>query len=245
MRYKVTVSYDGNKFHGWQVQNDVRTVQEDIEKCISIINNKATRIIGSGRTDSKVHAYGQVFHFDSLHKSMNAINWKSALRSLLPYDINVVDVLAIDDQFHARYDAKNKEYRYYINLGDYNIFKRNYNLELNEPLDLEAMRTVAKEFIGTHDFSSFNASGYDEIEDQIRTIYDIMINESHDLLEIKIIGNGFLRYMVRMIIGTLIEVGRNNLDSSYVSEKLLSKEKGSVPYRAAAHALYLYSVEYD
>ena len=116
---------------------------------------------------------------------------------------------------------------------------------MNETLDIQAIQSAAKEFVGTHDFSSFNASGYDEIEDQVRTIYDIMINGSHDLLEIKIIGNGFLRYMVRMIVGTLIEVGRNNLDSTYVSEKLLSKEKGSVPYRAAAHALYLYSVEYD
>lgn len=245
MRYKVKLSYDGSQFHGWQVQNDVRTVQEEIEKCLTKINKTKTRIIGSGRTDAKVHALGQVFHFDSAHESMDAQNWKRALSSLLPEDIRIVDVLAVDDEFHARYDAKSKEYRYYINLGDYNIFERNYCLELNEPLDIEAMREVSKQFIGTHDYSSFNASTYEEIEDQVRTIYDILIDGSHDLLEIKIIGNGFLRYMVRMIVGTLIEVGRNNIDSSFVSDNLKIKEKGSVPYRAPANALYLYSVEYD
>ena len=245
MRYKVTLSYDGSQFHGWQVQNDVRTVQEEIEKCLTKINKIKTRIIGSGRTDAKVHALGQVFHFDSVHESMNADNWKRALRSLLPEDIRIVDVLEVDDEFHARYDAKTKEYRYYINLGDYNIFERNYCLELNEALDIQAMIDVSKLFIGTHDYSSFNASTYEEIEDQVRTIYDILIDGSHDLLEIKIIGNGFLRYMVRMIVGTLIEVGRNNIDSSFVSDNLKIKEKGSVPYRAPANALYLYSVEYD
>lgn len=245
MRYKVTVSYDGSQFHGWQIQNDVRTVQEEIEKCISIINKGASKIVGSGRTDAQVHARGQVFHFDGAHESMNAMNWKKALSSLLPNDILIVDLVEVAEDFHARYDARSKEYRYYINLKEYNIFDRNYVLQVNKALDIELMKQAAKHFIGKHDFTSFNSTGLDEIECQVRTIYDIIINASHEILEIKIIGNGFLRYMVRMIIGTLIEIGQDKIDSSYVLEKLENKEKGSVPYRSAASALYLHSVDYD
>lgn len=245
MRYKATVSYDGSQFHGWQIQDDVRTVQEEIEKCISKINKSSSKIVGSGRTDAQVHARGQVFHFDSLHKSMTAKNWKRALNSLLPDDVLIVEIEKVSDDFHARYDATRKEYRYYINLNEYNIFDRNYVLQINESLDIELMKEAAKHFIGTHDFTSFNSTGLDEIECQVRTIYDILIDASHEILEIKIIGNGFLRYMVRMIIGTLIELGKHKIDSSYISKKLDKKEKGIVPYRSAASALYLHSVEYD
>ena len=245
MRYKVTVGYDGTDFHGWQKQNDVRTVQNEIESCISKINKKETRIFGSGRTDAQVHAIAQVFHFDSDIKSMEADHWKKAMTSLLADDIEIIEVKAVENTFHARFDAKSKEYRYQISQGDYNLFTRNYCFHIPQVLDLDAMRHAAQEFVGTHDFSSFNASGYDEIEDQVRTIYDIIIDGSHESVEIKIIGNGFLRYMVRMIVGTLIEVGKNNLDSSYVVENLKKKEKGIIPYRAPAKALYLYSVDYE
>ena len=244
MKYKVTLRYDGKLFHGWQKQNDVRTVQKEIEQCITKINKQETRIFGSGRTDAEVHALGQVFHFESQIQSMEAENWYKALRALLPEDIEILKVEEVSDSFHARYDAISKEYRYYINPGEYNIFMRDYCLHITEPLDLEVMREAASKFTGTHDFSSFNASGYDEIEDQVRTIYDIIIDGSHDLVEIRIIGNGFLRYMVRMIVGTLIEIGKNTVDSSYVLENLDKKEKGVIPYRVPAHALYLHSVGY-
>ena len=244
MRFKVSVSYDGSEFHGWQKQNHVRSVQEEIEICISKISKKETKIYASGRTDAKVHALNQVFHFDS-EVNMTSDNWEKALQSLLPDDILVNRVEEVDDNFHARYDAKSKEYRYHILQGEQDVFKRNYAYYIGESLDIKTMKHAAAFFIGTHDFSSFNATSYEEISDQVRTVYSIDIYRVDNGIVIKVIGDGFLRYMVRMMVGSLIEIGKHKHEPEFIQDKLNEKTKGIVPYRAPAHALYLYSVRYD
>lgn len=244
MRYKVVVSYDGTNFHGWQRQRNDRTVQEEIEKCISKINKETTTIYGSGRTDASVHAVGQVFHFDSRQK-MNQENWYRAINSLLPKDIIVLNVEKVESDFHARYDAKSKEYRYFINIGKYDIFKRNYYFQTEKSLDVDKMIKAANVFVGTHDFSSFNATSYEEVKNQIRTLESLNFLLEDDILEITLRGTGFLRYMVRMIVGVLYEIGKGNLEIEDVQELLDKKQKGIVTYRMPGHGLYLYSVDYN
>ncbi|CAM3610021.1 tRNA pseudouridine(38-40) synthase TruA [Erysipelothrix urinaevulpis] len=244
MRYKVTVSYDGSQFHGWQIQNEVRTVQEELEKCLSKIVKKQTTIHGSGRTDAKVHASRQVFHFDA-SLNMTCDNWYKALNALCPDDIYIQKVEEVDDDFHARYDVTSKEYCYYVNMGDYDVFNKNYVYQFNHVLDVGQMKEAASYLIGTHDFTSYNATPLDEIENQVRTLYALEITQKDDVLEFKITGTGFLRYMIRMIVGALIECGKHKLNPEDIKEKLELKTKATVPFRAPAEGLYLKRVNYD
>lgn len=244
MRFKVTVAYDGSKYCGWQVQPNGISIQETIEKAISEIQKSPTLITASGRTDARVHAKGQVFHFDSVGK-MTSEQWEKALCAKLPEDIHVRKVEAVEDVFHARYDAKWKNYDYYVNVGEYNPFAKDYVLQYCRPLNVDAMRECAQLFIGRHDFTAFNGNSLSERPNQVRTIYDLCIEEKDELLIFHFYGEGFLRYMVRMLTQTMIEVGKGRVSLEEVERALHEAKKQSAPYNASPVGLYLVKVGYE
>ena len=243
-RYKVIVSYDGTNYNGWQRQNNGIGIQEIIEKLLYKITKEKIEIIGSGRTDKHVHALGQVFHFDTSN-SMTANNFKMALNGLLPNDIYIKDIEEVNCNFHARFSAIKKMYIYKINTENYDPLLYNYTYHQKNKLDIELMEECSKIFIGEKDFSSFCANTFDIHPDQIRTIYDIKFSQINNILEIEFIGNGFLRYMVRMICACLIQVGNHKLSIDKAQEILNEKSKEAFKFNAVANGLYLKGVIYD
>lgn len=243
MRYKVTVAYDGSNYFGWQSQVDVVNIQDVIEEALRIIHKKEVRITGSGRTDRGVHARGQVFHFDT-ELNISEENWVKAFNANLPHDIRVLKVEAVSERFHARYDVVSKQYDYYLNMGEYDLFQRDYVTQVCEKLDVEKMRDAREVFLGTHDFSSFSANSFEETPDQVRTVHSIDITQQGDILRFSFLGNGFMRYMVRMMMGVLIEVGKGKLTKEDVQKILDAHSKTAHRYKAESVGLYLTKVNY-
>lgn len=244
MRIFCVVSYNGTNFVGWQSQQNGRSVQDEIEKVLERIHGKKIRIHGSGRTDGKVHAVGQTFNFDT-DKDLSLSKWKYALNTMLPQDIHIVSCHYVYGDIHAQYSAISKEYHYYLNMGPYDVFQKDLCYQLNRSLDLEKMRSAAKIFVGTHDFTSFNATPLSLQKNQVRTIFSIDIIDSKDLVQFVFKGTGFLRYMVRMIVQTLIEIGLGRLDENKAKEWLEAKDKNVCRYNAKPEGLYLYKVNYN
>ena len=243
MRFKVIVSYDGTSFNGWQKQNDVRTIQQELEDAIAKIEERDVQIVGSGRTDAKVHARAQVFHFDAL-KPLTESDWFRALNGLTSDAIKIESVTRVSEKFHARYDAIEKTYYYLINTGTFDVFSRNYIYQYGQKLAVDKIKEAAELFEGTHDYSSFNATPLDEIPDQVRTIKKITIDQEGDLVTIGITGDGFLRYMVRIIVGSLIAVSEEKLTTETIALYLSKPRKAVIPYKAPAHGLSLMKVNY-
>jgi tRNA pseudouridine38-40 synthase len=243
-RIKCLVSYDGSGFSGYQVQPNKRTIQGEIEKVLSKIHKGSfVRIIGSGRTDSGVHANGQVFHFDS-PLNISEIKWPTVLNSLLSSDISILSAEEVDVDFHARFSVKKKEYRYKINLQTVrNPFTRHQAFHYPYPLNLEEMKKAAHALIGEHDFTSFCSSKTD-VEDKIRTIYSISFHFDEENLIISYEGNGFLYNMVRIITGTLLEVGREKITPENVAGILHAKDRTKAGKTAPPEGLYLWKVTY-
>ena len=172
------INYDGSNFNGFQRQKDYRSVEQEVEKVLEIINKNKIRIIGAGRTDKGVHALGQVFHFDC-DLNITGERLKKAMNSLLPMDIYIKGVKAVDEEFHARYSSKSKLYRYRINVGEYNPIEANYVYQFNRKLDLDKMKKASKLFLGEHDF--YNFCGYQELIDKnfIRRITSLEITQTN------------------------------------------------------------------
>lgn len=241
MRYLITFSYDGSNFSGYQKQNEKRTVQNEIENKLSKILNKETKISGSGRTDSKVHALNQKAHFDTSNK-MPKEKIMYALNKLLERDIYIKNIETVEENFHARLSIKKKTYQYLINTKEYNVFQRNYVYQLNQNLNIEKMKDGALYLIGEHDFTSFSKTDLTK-EDMIRTIYEVAFEEKENLT-ITITGNGFLRYMVRNIVGALIDIGLEKEKPIYIKELLNKKDRRFGSKTASPVGLYLKDVNY-
>lgn len=242
MRVKCIVSYDGSKFHGFQVQDKERTVQGEIQKALKKINEKDVIIHASGRTDAKVHAVHQVFHFDT-DKNLPSQQWKRAINHFMPNDIYIVDACYVDETFHSRYTAIKKEYRYYLSTKEYNPFETNYIYQYGRPLDVELMREAAQIFIGEHNFASFCT--YDQYGNTIRTLYEIKIEENNGIVSLIFVGNGFRRYMVRHLVGGLIQVGAGRISKEILLEMLESCGKKKCLFKAKPQGLYLQEVYYE
>jgi len=243
MRYLIRFSYDGTGFCGFQKQEGLRSVQEELEKAVSYINGqKFTKITGSGRTDRGVHALNQTAHFD-IDVNITLYKLKCALNSLLPEDIHVNSVEKQDDEFHARYMTKSKTYKYLLNIGEYDPIKRHYIHQYNKPLDIEKMNVAIKDFIGEHDFKSF-VSPEAELTNYVRTIYDAAIIVNGDILEFYFTGTGFMKYQVRNMVGTLIKIGSGKLDKTIIKEIFSDESKAKHVYTAKAEGLYLVEVKY-
>ncbi len=243
MRYRIDFSYDGTNFNGYQLQPNLRTVQNELEKAVSYLNRQTyTSVQSSGRTDRGVHALNQVAHFDlEIDTTLDKI--KRGLNSNLPEDIHVIKVSKISDDFHARFSAKKKEYVYKINVGEYNPMERNYVYQYNRPLDINKMKEAIKYFEGTHDFTSF-VSSEDERENKVRTIIKTDIKEKKDIIEISFQADGFMKYQVRNMVGLLIAIGNNKKDVSDVEKIIEAKDRTKSVKTAAAEGLYLKKVWY-
>ena len=242
MRYKAKVSYDGTDFNGWQIQPEGRTVQKAVQDALFKLCQTEIPVTAAGRTDAGVHALGQIFHFDC-DKQFKDI--KTAINSQLPEDVRIIECEPVDDEFHSRYDAKWKYYSYMVNTGEYNPLQRNYVYQLGEELDVEAMRDASYLFLGKHDFTSFNATKKDEMENQVRTIDQLDISEHNNVVSFDFVGDGFLRHMIRMMVGTLIEVGRGRITEEEVKNMLEACDKDAVHYNAPACGLYLVQISYE
>ncbi len=242
-RFKVVVAYDGHNYAGWQRQNNALGIQQVIEDILSEKTNRKVEIVSSGRTDALVHAYAQVFHFDT-DFYIDETAYFRILNSFLPKDIRVKSVEEVNSNFHARFSAKSKVYIYKINLTEYNPFLANYAYQPKKVINIDLAKKVSQIFIGKHDFSSFCNNGFDTHPNQVREIYRIDFSIKDDVLEIEYEGNGFLRYMVRMLTATIVQValGRINIDD--VQKMLDMKNKEACKYNIDACGLYLKEVKY-
>lgn len=240
MRYFMRFSYNGSKFNGFQKQVDKRTVQGDLESVLSKIFNENIRVVASGRTDAGVHAYNQCLHFDS-SKEVDFDKLKFSLNSLL-HNIYVKELYSVPDDFHARYDCTKKEYIYKINVGEFDPIYEEYIYQYNKSLDIEKMKDACMYLIGEHDFRSFTSLDYEK--NCVRTIYSIDISIENDIIYIDFVGNGFLKYMVRNMVGLLIEVGSNNRNVEDVKKILDSMARKEAGICAPSMGLYLANVYY-
>lgn len=244
-RLKCIISYDGTQFSGYQIQPGKRTVQGEIQKTLTKLNKGVNiRVSASGRTDAGVHARGQVIHFDT-SLEIEPARWKIALNSLLPDDIAVSSAEIVHQDFHARFDAAGKEYRYFLLLSKHrDPFQRNYAYQYSLELNYDAMREASKHLLGTHDFTSF-CSAKTEVEDRIRTLKEIDFSEENGMLVFRFVGNGFLYNMVRILVGTLLEVGNGRRAADTMQALLASKDRTLAGKTAPGHGLYLWQVFYD
>lgn len=242
MRYKITFSYDGSQFHGFQKQKGKRTVQEEIEKVLSNVNDAPVKITGAGRTDSGVNALGQVAHFD-FDKKITLYKLKSALNSYLPNDIYVRKIEEATSDFHARYMVKSKTYEYKISTLEYNPIHRNQVYQYCKELNVDKMKEAVKYFIGLHDFTSF-ASAQDKRDNKVREITDANITFKDGVITITFKGKGFLKYQVRNMVGILIKIGEGKYEPSSIKRILEQKDRTKASINAPAEGLTLVKIEY-
>lgn len=242
-RYLINFSYDGSNYNGYQKQKGLNTIQGKIEEALKKINNsKETKIHSSGRTDAHVHAINQYGHTD-IDVNITEYKLKCALNSLLPDDIYVKSALKVDDNFHARYMVLSKEYMYKLNMGDFNPIERNYIFQFCKKLNVDKMREAINNFIGEHDFTTFS-SNQDRKENNTRNIFKASIEQIDNYLIISFKGSGFLKYMVRIMIGALIMVGEEKIKPSDIKSMFDAKDKSLVKITANPEGLYLKNVEY-
>lgn len=244
MIVKCVVSYDGSNYAGWQKQENALGIQEVIESVLEKIVHEKITIVASGRTDAGVHALGQVFHFETT-KTIPAIQYERALNALLPKDIRILSSKEEKDDFHARFSAVAKRYDYFCSYDIKNPFLYKYRNYLAKELDLKSMQCASKVLLGEHDFTSFASSKIDSRKPRVKCISNIEIfnegNDVHFIFE----GNGFLRYQVRMMVGTLIAVGQHKIDVEDVEWILHQKDKHACRYNAPSCGLYLVEVKYN
>ena len=243
MRYKVILAYDGRNYAGFQSQKNATAIQDIVEGAIERVFSEKIRINMSSRTDAGVHAYGQVFHFDT-DKEKDEGKLKFSLNSLLPDDIHVVEVKKVSRDFHARYSVKKKTYEYLINLGEYDVFLKGRAFQCFYKLDVDLMKEGAKLFLGEHDFSSFNTSSLKEYPNQVRNITEFSITRKKDILKIRVTSSGFLRNMVRIMVGTLIDLGRGKKSLDDIKDMLEHPCKSTRRYNADPNGLYLVKIFY-
>lgn len=240
---KLTLEYDGTNYCGWQKQPNASSIQETLEEAILKITGENVKLIGSGRTDSRVHALGQVANFKT-HSKIPANRYIKALNSMLPFDIAVKDSIEVDLDFHARFNAIGKEYKYIIyNNKVRSPLKRNYSYFVDYDLDIANMKKSLDSFLGTHDFSGFMSSG-SSIKSTVRTISCVEFIEKEGLIELNIMGNGFLYNMVRIIVGTLVDIGIGKIDSNSISDIIDSRDRKRAGHTAPPEGLYLSKVFY-
>lgn len=242
-RYKLTLKYDGSNYMGFQIQNALPTIELELNKAFMNLLHEEIKIYPSGRTDRGVHAIGQVIHVD-IKQNIPEYGLKKGLNAFLPADIYIQDAQIVADSFHARFSALWKEYRYYINGKDYNPLTCKYCPYIPN-LDVEFMRNVATLFLGTHDFKAFASASIDPRKSTIKTIYQIHILEKDGYLEFRFLGNGFLKYQIRRMMGILVEAGKHRYTKDQVFKIFQSLDPKESKYILDGCGLYLYHVEYD
>ena len=245
MNYKLLLQYDGTDFHGWQIQEGRRTVQGELTQALSLIDGRSVNVHGSGRTDAGVHAEGQVASVE-IQREITATKLRAAVNGNIGRDVRVLSCEAARDDFHARYSAIEKTYVYRIVNGPViSPFWWRYAHHDARQLDRERMKDVGQLFCGEHDWTAFSAAQSD-VEDRVRTVTRIEIRERPDsLIEIHVSANGFLRYMVRAMAGTLMAVGRGELERDAIVAALETGTRPTAAVTAPACGLTLLSVRYE
>ncbi len=240
---KLLIEYEGTNYSGWQRQDGVKTIQECLETAIKKQINEDVKLIGSGRTDKGVHALGQVANFRT-NSTIPGDRYKLLLKYHLPYDITILDSEEVDLNFHSRYDATRKIYKYLVFNGKLpRAIYRNFSYHMPYKLDLDRMKKASAYLIGEHDFSSFMVAGT-EVYTPIRTIYNIDIKTREDFIEFYIDGNSFLRNMIRIIVGTLVNIGRGKIEIDQMPEIISSRDRKKAGPTAPAQGLFLEKVFY-
>ena len=240
---KIEISYDGTAYSGFQIQPNARTIQQELEKAIYQLTNEEIKIIGSGRTDAGVHAKRQVCNFKTT-SSIPIDRWKLALNSVLPEDIVVNHAEEVSDNFHSRFGVKEKTYRYTVdNALIPDVFSRNTAWHIPYSLDIAKMQEASRFFLGEHDYSAY-ASTKTEVIDKQREIYHFNIWSEGQFIYFQVTGNGFLYNMVRIMVGTLVEIGSNKRDQQAIPDLLLSKSRIKAGITAPAKGLMLWNVKY-
>lgn len=241
---RMTIQYDGTKYDGWQRQgNTENTIQEKIETVISRITGEEIELNGSGRTDAGVHALGQVANFKTDREYDEEYMLKEINR-YLPKDIRLLDLKKEDIRFHSRLNAKRKTYIYRIDNTDFgSVFDRRYAMRFNERLDVKAMKEAAAFYVGEHDFKSF-CTKKSMKKSTVRRIYSVDITKNNGIIEIIYCGNGFLYNMVRILTGTLIDVGRGRIKPWDIADIIEARDRGRAGFTAEPEGLFLKSVEY-
>jgi len=243
-RYRLDISYDGTAYAGWQVQPNGVTIQEKLEAALRKISGEKVRIHGSGRTDQGVHARRQVAHVD-LAKERPAQSLAKSLNAVLPADIRVLAARRASSQFHARYSAVGKEYRYFIwNDPVVPPFLRNYRTVVRDPLDIDAMRRAARYLTGKHDFGAFAASPNKKVESSVRTLKELKVDKRGKEVVIVAKADGFLYKMVRSLAGHLMRVGEGAVPASETPRILSSRRRTARVQTAPPEGLFLWRVQY-
>lgn len=244
MRYVIKFSYDGTLFSGYQLQPNKRTVQGCLEEALQKINNgKYSSVVATGRTDKGVHALEQYAHLD-VDVNITPYKLKRAFNSHLPDDIHVIETYEVDNDFCVRYQVISKKYEYHLNMGEYNPMRRNYCYQHNYALDIDKMKEAISYFVGVHDFRAFVTENVLK-ENCVREIFEASIEHDSFYPEeiiFTFVGNGFMRYQVRNMVGILMKVGTGKIAPSVVKEILDSKIRGKHGSRAPAEGLYLKEV---
>jgi tRNA pseudouridine38-40 synthase len=242
--FKINIEYDGSRYCGWQRQNHDPTIQETIEQSLVKMTGQKISVTGSGRTDAGVHAYGQVANFKCETK-MNAEDFQGGLNSLTPDDIIVTCCNEVEYEFHARYKAKSKQYSYRIlNRLNPAAIGRQYAWHIRNELNLEAMRVAISYLIGKHDFKAFEGAGSPRSHTIRWVMAANLYRENEDNVIFEIEADGFLRFMVRNIVGTLIDVGKGKITPDKFKHILDSKDRTQAGATAPAHGLFLKEVKY-
>lgn len=253
VRIKLTIQYDGTNYLGWQRQKKGQTIQAKIEETLGKIFKREIKIRGAGRTDAGVHALGQVATFNwDINFPINKL--KKAMNALLPSDIRITDIEEAEQNFHPQYSVKKKSYLYYVCYGeDCNPFLQRYVWHYERRLNLYLMEEAKELFLGTKDFTPF--SGSTEVKDKIRTVYDLTIEHSEELyfldmnikgsfVKFRIEADGFLKYMVRNIVGSLVEVGRGGLTKRAIEEAIKNGRRPNPLRTAPPQGLFLEKIIY-
>jgi tRNA pseudouridine38-40 synthase len=243
--FKLTVAYDGTGYVGWQRQASGTSIQALLEHALAELDKRHVPVSGAGRTDAGVHALGQVAGF-ALERDIDGLTLVRALNARLPADVRALDAVEVAPGFHARFGARAKTYRYRLwNAAVLSPFERAYAWHLGTPtLDVPAMSAAAALLVGRHDFASFQSAGT-AVRSTERMLFSLTVRQRGPLITCDIRGDGFLRHMVRTIVGTVVEVGRGRHSPSWVGEVLAARHRASAGPTAPSEGLFLVSVEYD
>jgi tRNA pseudouridine38-40 synthase len=243
MKYRITLAYDGTDYFGWQTQLNQPTIQAALDVALERLEGAPVTTHAAGRTDAGVHAEGQVVSF-RLQREWRGEDLRRALNGNLPQDIRVIDAAPADEEFHARFDAKSKTYRYQIYTAEVmNPFLVRYAWHYPYPLNVERLVEESRELVGAHDFTAFTVADC-ETKTNVRTVTDVRIERDDHLLKLFFTGDGFLRYQVRTMVGALVESNRGRLKAGSINELIESKDRRLVGAPAPARGLTLMKVEY-
>ncbi|MDD7350292.1 MAG: tRNA pseudouridine(38-40) synthase TruA [Clostridiales bacterium] len=244
MRVRLIVAYDGTNYHGWQIQKNAITVEEILQQALCDLLQEPIELVGASRTDAGVHAWGNVAVFDT-HTRIPAEKIAIAVNQRLPEDIRVMQSEEVEEQFHPRYAESEKTYEYHISNVPIQLpTRRLYSYFVYLPLDVEKMQEAAKLFVGEHDFAGF-CSAKSQVQTTVRTIYDCQVEKEGDEICIRVRGNGFLYNMVRIIAGTLVEVGLGRRKLSTVSQAIEKADRSLAGPTAPPEGLTLIKIEYQ